>query len=48
VRLGLMDTGNTYRRPAVLAKMATTVDIISGGRPASSRIGSKMDRAREE
>jgi alkanesulfonate monooxygenase SsuD/methylene tetrahydromethanopterin reductase-like flavin-dependent oxidoreductase (luciferase family) len=32
VRLGLMITGNTYRHPAVLAKMATTVDIISGGR----------------
>jgi F420-dependent oxidoreductase-like protein len=32
VRLGLMVTGNTYRHPAVLAKMATTVDIISGGR----------------
>jgi F420-dependent oxidoreductase-like protein len=32
VCLGLMVTGNTYRHPAVLAKMATTVDIISGGR----------------
>lgn len=32
VRLGVMVTGNTYRHPAVLAKMATTVDIISGGR----------------
>jgi len=32
VRLGAMVTGNTYRHPAVLAKMATTVDIISGGR----------------
>lgn len=32
VRLGLMVTGNTYRHPAVLAKMATTVDIISNGR----------------
>src|SRR5215831_18097576 len=32
VRLGVMVTGNTYRHPAVLAKMATTVDIISNGR----------------
>ena len=32
VRLGIMVTGNTYRNPAVLAKIATTVDIISGGR----------------
>ena len=32
LRLGLMVTGNTYRHPAVLAKMAATVDIISSGR----------------
>src|SRR5262249_32369938 len=32
LRLGLMVTGNTYRHPAVLAKMAATVDVISGGR----------------
>jgi alkanesulfonate monooxygenase SsuD/methylene tetrahydromethanopterin reductase-like flavin-dependent oxidoreductase (luciferase family) len=32
IRLGLMVTGNTYRHPAVLAKAAATVDIISGGR----------------
>jgi len=32
IRLGVMVTGNTYRHPAVLAKMAATVDIISNGR----------------
>jgi F420-dependent oxidoreductase-like protein len=32
VRLGTLVTGNTYRNPAVLAKQAAQVDIISGGR----------------
>jgi F420-dependent oxidoreductase-like protein len=32
IRGGLMVTSNTFRHPAVLAKMATTVDVISGGR----------------
>ena len=32
IRLGLMVTGNTYRHPAILANIATTVDIISHGR----------------
>ena len=32
VRLGLLVTSNRIRPPAVLAKIATTVDIVSGGR----------------
>lgn len=32
VRLGVLVTDNLFRNPAVLAKMATTVDILSKGR----------------
>ena len=32
VHLGVMVSGNGYRNPALLAKMATTIDVISGGR----------------
>ncbi len=32
VRLGILVSGNTYRHPSLLAKMAATLDIISAGR----------------
>ncbi len=32
IRGGLMVSANTFRHPAVLAKIATTVDLVSGGR----------------
>lgn len=32
VRVGVLVTGNTYRHPAVLAKMGATLDHTSGGR----------------
>jgi F420-dependent oxidoreductase-like protein len=31
-RLATLVSGNTYRNPALLAKMVTTLDVISGGR----------------
>ena len=32
MRIGTIVSGNTYRHPAVLAKMAAQIDVISGGR----------------
>ena len=32
VRLGLLVTGVTYRHPGLLAKIVTTLDVLSGGR----------------
>jgi alkanesulfonate monooxygenase SsuD/methylene tetrahydromethanopterin reductase-like flavin-dependent oxidoreductase (luciferase family) len=34
LRLGLLVTSNRFRPPAMLAKIATTVDVVSGGRLA--------------
>ena len=32
VRLSALVTGNTYRNPALLAKIVTTLDVVSNGR----------------
>ncbi|GAB2637518.1 LLM class F420-dependent oxidoreductase [Gordonia jinhuaensis] len=32
IKLSTLVTGNTYRNPAMLAKVVTTLDVISGGR----------------
>jgi F420-dependent oxidoreductase-like protein len=32
IRVGTIVSANTFRHPAVVAKMATTIDVISGGR----------------
>ncbi|SEP68950.1 probable F420-dependent oxidoreductase, Rv1855c family [Streptomyces sp. yr375] len=47
IRLGALVTGVTYRHPGLLAKIATTLDVLSGGR-ASLGIGAAWyDREHE-
>jgi alkanesulfonate monooxygenase SsuD/methylene tetrahydromethanopterin reductase-like flavin-dependent oxidoreductase (luciferase family) len=53
LRLGLLVTSNRFRPPALLAKIATTVDIVSGGRldfgiGAGSRPGHPLARREYE
>jgi alkanesulfonate monooxygenase SsuD/methylene tetrahydromethanopterin reductase-like flavin-dependent oxidoreductase (luciferase family) len=53
LRLGLLVTSNRFRPPAMLAKIATTVDIVSGGRldfgiGAGSRPSSPLARREYE
>jgi alkanesulfonate monooxygenase SsuD/methylene tetrahydromethanopterin reductase-like flavin-dependent oxidoreductase (luciferase family) len=53
LRLGLLVTSNRFRPPAVLAKIAATVDVISGGRlefgiGAGSRPGHPVARREYE
>ena len=43
IRLGTVVTGVTYRNPALLAKTATTLDVISGGR-AILGLGAGLER----
>ena len=53
LRLGLLVTSNRFRPPAMLAKIAATVDVVSGGRlefgiGAGSRPGLPMARREYE
>ena len=53
LRLGLLVTSNRFRPPAMLAKIAATVDIVSGGRldfgiGAGSRPGHPLARREYE
>ncbi len=47
VRLGLMVGANTFRNPGLLAKIATTVDHVSGGRAIVGIGGAWFEREHE-
>lgn len=44
VRLSLLVTGTTYRHPGLLAKIVTTLDVLSGGRAMLGLGGAWYDR----
>src|SRR5581483_4774112 len=44
VRLGCLVTANTFRNPALLAKMAATTDIIANGRIEFGTMKQRFDR----
>jgi len=45
LRLGLLVTSNRFRPPAMLAKIAATVDIVSGGRTEAGRDPAAVTRS---
>jgi alkanesulfonate monooxygenase SsuD/methylene tetrahydromethanopterin reductase-like flavin-dependent oxidoreductase (luciferase family) len=47
VRLGLMVGANTFRKPGLTAKLATTLDHVSGGRAVLGIGGAWFDREHE-
>ncbi|MBF6088692.1 LLM class F420-dependent oxidoreductase [Nocardia cyriacigeorgica] len=47
VELGLLVTGVTYRHPGLLAKIVTTLDVLSGGRAALGLGAAWFDREHE-
>ena len=42
LRLGVLVTSNRFRPPAMLAKIAATVDVVSGGRLEFRRVSSDL------
>ena len=47
IRLGLLVTGVTYRHPGLLAKIVTTLDVLSGGRAMLGLGAAWYDREHE-